>query len=112
MPRERWAVPCSARRSNGEPCAAYSITGGFVCISHGGGARQVREAAARRWGRERLISRFERKMAREGCPLDPFLSAYIRYRFSADSATWRRHRRTRPVAGVGAAILPGGDSGE
>ena len=39
---------CTAHRSNGEPCKAYAIKGGTVCRSHGGSARQVKEAARRR----------------------------------------------------------------
>ena len=107
MPRERWAAPCSAHRSDGRPCSAYSIAGGFVCVAHGGAAPQVKEAAARRLERERMIVQFERKMAREGRPLDPFFSAYIRFRFSADPATWRRHRRTRPLDGEDTANMLG-----
>lgn len=98
--RVRWAVKCTAHRSNGQPCSAYAITGGYVCRTHGGAIGHVKAAAARRWERELMMRRIEREIGREtGQPVDPFISAYIRYRFSADPATWRRHRRTRPLAG-------------
>ena len=31
MARVRPAVPCSAKRTNGQPCRAYAIVGGRVC---------------------------------------------------------------------------------
>ena len=40
--------PCTARRKNGEPCGAKAIRGGSVCRMHGGGAPQVKAAAAAR----------------------------------------------------------------
>jgi hypothetical protein len=36
------------RRKNGEPCGAKAIRGGTVCRMHGGGAPQVKAAAAAR----------------------------------------------------------------
>jgi hypothetical protein len=47
-PHVRLALPCLAKRTNGEPCRAYAITGGTVCRAHGGAAPQVRAAAHRR----------------------------------------------------------------
>jgi|SRR5690606_17209475 len=44
MPRRIWRKPCSARRTNGQPCRAWAVTGGKVCVTHGGAARQVRFA--------------------------------------------------------------------
>jgi hypothetical protein len=44
----RWRVRCTARRSDGQPCRAWSIHGGYVCVSHGGAAGQVILAAQRR----------------------------------------------------------------
>ena len=50
MARKRQARRCRARRTDGEPCKAYAITGGFVCRAHGGAAPQVRyEARVRRF---------------------------------------------------------------
>jgi len=50
MARVRQARRCHARRSDGRPCRAWAITGGYVCMAHGGAAPQVRhEAAVRRF---------------------------------------------------------------
>jgi hypothetical protein len=43
--RVRFAVPCSARRTNGEACKNYAMAGATVCHAHGGRAPQVRAAA-------------------------------------------------------------------
>ena len=43
-PREK----CKARRTDGEPCGRFPTRGADVCRSHGGGAPQVRAAAAER----------------------------------------------------------------
>jgi hypothetical protein len=45
MTLRRPAVPCSAHRTNGEPCANYAMHGGRVCHAHGGRAPQTRNAA-------------------------------------------------------------------
>lgn len=40
---------CTATKSGtGEPCKAFAISGGTVCVYHGGKAPQVRAAAQRR----------------------------------------------------------------
>jgi hypothetical protein len=39
---------CAARRTNGEPCRAWAIHGGRVCVVHGGKAPQVRLSAEQR----------------------------------------------------------------
>jgi len=96
MAKVRWAVPCTAHRKSGQPCSAWSITGGYVCWTHGGAIRRVREAAQRRWQHELIFREIERKIEREtGQPLDPVWMMFIRYAASGDIATWRRHRRTR-----------------
>lgn len=51
-------VKCSARKSNGDPCANSPMKGGTVCRSHGGAAPQVMRKA-----KERLENSAE-KMAR------------------------------------------------
>lgn len=40
--------PCTAHRSNGEPCGRWAIRGGTVCPTHGGSAKQVKAAARAR----------------------------------------------------------------
>jgi hypothetical protein len=45
MARVRQARRCSARRTDGEPCQAFAITGGYVCRAHGGASGRVRHAA-------------------------------------------------------------------
>jgi len=47
-PRVRPRVRCTALRTNGRPCRAWAIHGGWVCWTHGGAAPQVRLAAQRR----------------------------------------------------------------
>jgi hypothetical protein len=39
---------CTAHRTNGEPCRAWAIHGGRVCVVHGGKAPQVRLSAEQR----------------------------------------------------------------
>ena len=39
---------CKATNRRGAPCGRWAIPGGTVCLNHGGGAPQVREAARRR----------------------------------------------------------------
>jgi len=75
------------------------MTGGFVCRMHGGMTPVVRAAAERRWERELMDRATIRRIEREtGKPIDPILEAFVRYRFSGDVATWRRHVATRTDA--------------
>jgi hypothetical protein len=63
MPRIRWGERCTAHRSDGTPCGAWAIRGGFVCRMHGGAAPQVRAAAHARLFEERIArhaARWER----------------------------------------------------
>jgi hypothetical protein len=48
MAKTRQARRCTARKTNGEPCAAWAMRGATVCRVHGGSARQVRAAATER----------------------------------------------------------------
>ena len=48
MARIRQGRRCRARRTNGQPCKAWAIVGGYVCRAHGGAAPHVRQAAERR----------------------------------------------------------------
>lgn len=54
--RPRPAVPCKARRKDGQPCGAYAIHGGTVCRMHGGAAPQVKRAAAERHTRAKAAA--------------------------------------------------------
>jgi hypothetical protein len=93
MAKVRWVMPCSARRKNGLPCSAFAMTGGYVCMRHGGLAPQVRAAAARRWAFERMMARIERGIERRtGRPVSPLMLAWMRAQFAPDPATFRRHR--------------------
>lgn len=42
------AVPCKARKTNGQPCGAWAIRGSTVCVVHGGRAPQVQRRARQR----------------------------------------------------------------
>lgn len=44
----RQARRCHAHRTNGAPCRAYAIVGGYVCMAHGGASQRARRAAERR----------------------------------------------------------------
>lgn len=44
----RQALKCKGRKTNGDPCNNYAITGGLVCHAHGGRAKQVKAKAAQR----------------------------------------------------------------
>lgn len=53
--RRKKRDPCSAHRSDGQPCGASAIPGGIVCLTHGGSAPQVRIAAGRNLLQERIF---------------------------------------------------------
>jgi hypothetical protein len=86
MAKVRWAVRCSAAsKRTGLPCSAFAMTGGYVCMRHGGRAPQVRAAAARRWEFELMMRRLEHKYS-------PLAAAFMRAEFPADPATYRSHK--------------------
>ena len=61
----RCAVRCSAHRSrDGQPCQAWAVRGGSVCVAHGGAAPQVRLAAQRRLAIEAWERGYFRLVAR------------------------------------------------
>jgi hypothetical protein len=55
MARKRQSLKCKARKTNGEPCGNYALTGATVCTVPGRRAPQVR-AKAERNVRERAIT--------------------------------------------------------
>jgi hypothetical protein len=83
MARIRWAVRCHAHRTNGQPCGAWSISGGYVCTAHGGRIGQVKAAAQRRLMAWKADRRMQRTLGR---PLNEF----ERSRITGDDTGWRR----------------------
>ena len=67
MARKRQARRCGARRSNGQPCRAYAITGGRVCRVHGGAAPRVRLRARIRSIEASLWPAVDRALDRQRC---------------------------------------------
>jgi hypothetical protein len=56
----RTRVRCTARRTNGEPCKAWSVHGCWVCRAHGGAKTAVREAGQLRLFRLAVERQFRR----------------------------------------------------
>jgi hypothetical protein len=61
-----WSQRCTARRTSGQPCRAWSVWGGYVCVVHGGKAKQVRRAAQRRLATEAWAAGYRRALAKYG----------------------------------------------
>lgn len=95
MARMRQARRCKARRSNGQPCRAWAISGGYVCSAHGGRARHVRHAARVREAERTLHRAF-----------DP---AYERWRREAEDWQVRRFLAAADILGVSVADVTPGD---
>lgn len=55
-----------SKQNEGRPCHRYPIPGGTVCVSHGGGAGQVRAAANRRLRTEAIEADITAELAHEG----------------------------------------------
>lgn len=68
--RPLWNVRCTAHRSDGWPCRARSIRGGYVCRVQGGAAPQVRAQAGFRLWRARLWINFARDLSARLAALD------------------------------------------
>jgi hypothetical protein len=62
---------CTATARSGERCRRAAIPGGNVCASHGGSARQVRAAAARRVAAERVESVAREVLGTPSINVDP-----------------------------------------
>lgn len=60
-------------KKTGEPCGRYAIKGGTVCKSHGGGAPQVRAAAARNLAEGELRALLARRYGRDVPILNPLV---------------------------------------
>src|SRR5690349_12616665 len=57
---------CKGTNREGNPCGRPPIKGGTVCTSHGGGAGQVRAAAARRVAEAEAAAELGKAMATLG----------------------------------------------
>lgn len=77
---------CSAKRSNGEPCTKWPVTGQRVCNTHGGSSPQAKAAAERRLQTaqaETAVATFG--LPREVDPRDALLEEVYR---SAGAVDW------------------------
>lgn len=61
-------MQCSAKRRDGQRCKTPAIQGGNVCRMHGGGAPQVKQAAALRLAAlvDPAIGAIEKRLKRDG----------------------------------------------
>jgi hypothetical protein len=67
----RWGERCSAHSSRtGAPCHAWSVTGGSVCVAHGGRAPQIKRKAADRYQAHIAQRALAAALAGEGAVLD------------------------------------------
>ena len=76
MARVRQARRCRAHRTNGEPCKAWAINGGYVCRMHGGATPSALRAAE--WRLDRAAIHREFRAAER--------------RYAADMLRWRGDR--------------------
>jgi len=61
---------CKGTNREGNPCGRPPIKGGTVCTSHGGGASQVKAAAARRQSEAEAQKEMARAVRTLGLPID------------------------------------------
>jgi hypothetical protein len=64
VPRQIWNLPCTARRTNGEPCSAWAMRGQHTCWAHGGASPQARASAELRLWRDRFWARAAQDISR------------------------------------------------
>jgi hypothetical protein len=75
--RRKRRDPCSAHRSDGQPCQASAIPGGTVCPKHGGSAPQVRIKAGRMLRQERVLEAW-REVEKQERGSEPWYRAWER----------------------------------
>lgn len=71
MARRRQARKCSAKRTDGEPCESFAVTGAHVCRSHGGSAGQVLRKAAQRRLEQKVVVMAEKYITSSEPVKDP-----------------------------------------
>ncbi|CAN5513848.1 hypothetical protein BH20ACT21_BH20ACT21_25190 [soil metagenome] len=75
---------CRARRPrDGQPCQAWAIKGGTVCIKHGGAAKQVRVKAARNVVKEKIGQLLLKEFGDVADPLEVLVTQLTQAAFSA-----------------------------
>jgi hypothetical protein len=89
MARNTQKRKCSGHKKTGEPCDAWAIRGGTVCVSHGGGAPQVSAAAEIHSATMAAHDAAQRMLARAGVDADPLEHLLDSlYRAAALMAVW------------------------
>ena len=111
MSRVRQARRCRAHRSDGQPCRAWAISGGFVCRAHGGATTAARMAAERRLDHASVWRAFRAAQQRladdtAAWQADRILTAASRLGVPAAEVTERDIRRCRFLYGVPSAPRP------
>lgn len=89
--RQLWNVRCTAHRSDGQPCGAWSIRGGYVCRVHGGRAPQVRAAAEWRLWHAKVWGQAEGRLAQRLGALNERDLAQVQ----AETRAWLREGSNR-----------------
>ena len=104
------AIPCSARRTNGEACKNYAMAGATVCHAHGGRAPQVRAAAENRVMIGRisvLLARLEAEKEAERAALAPWAPELQRLALARHFDPLAAAKRYRQIATVMTSVARG-----